>query len=320
MNPSIQGYAAAVLAALDDAARSTVAAELGALDLALLSNGDLRAAMTDTSISGAARREVLTALLATKVADPTVRIAGYAAFASHAQDVPAAISALAHRARLTATDGAFEEPPLSATGARRRVAGFAVAIFEELNVKDLDEIEDELFRFARTVEGNAQLRGVLQDRDVPVAARLDLIHRLLEGKVATPKPGILEYVVSLFTHREHTAPTISLLDYVVAGGRSRDVVGTIDYLVEQTAAARGWRVAKVRTAKTLDAAQREQLVASMSAVAGNPVELQVTEDASLLGGVRVEVGDLLVDATAKHRLDQLREHLDAEHKTYQKND
>ncbi len=320
MNPSIQGYAAAVLAALDNEARATVASELGALDLALLSNGDLRAAMTDTSISGASRREVLSALLANKVSEPTVRIGGYAAFASHAQDVPAAISSLAHRARLTAEDGGFEEHPLSATGARQRVAGYAVAIFEELSTKDLDEIEDELFRFARTVEGNAELRGVLQDRDVPVAARQALIHRLLEGKVSAPKPGIIGYVISLFTHREHTAPTVSLLDYVVAGGRSRDVVGTIDYLVEQTAAARGWRVAKVRTAKELDAAQREQLIASMSAVAGNPVELQVTEDASLLGGVRVEVGDLLVDATAKHRLDQLREHLDTAHKAYQKND
>ena len=320
MNPSIQGYAAAVLTALDAEATSKVAAELGELDIALLSNGRLRAAMTDTSISGASRREVLVALLEGKVAAPTIRIAGYAAFASRAQDVPAAVSALAHRARLTAQDGGFEEHPLSATGARQRVAGYATALFEELSVKDLEEIEDELFRFARTVEGNAKLRLALQDRDFSVTNRQALIHQLLEGKVSAPKPGIIEYVVSLFTHREHTAPTISLLDYVVAGGRSRDVIGTMDYLVEQTAAARGWRVAKVRTAMTLEPAQREQLVASLSAVAGNPVELQVIEDASLLSGVRVEVGDLLVDATAKHRLDQLREHLDAERHAYQKND
>ena len=79
-------------------------------------------------------------------------------------------------------------------------------------------------------------------------------------------------------------------------------------------------MAKVRTAKGLDSAQADALRDSLAALAGNPVELQITEDASLLGGVRVEVGDLLVDATARGRLDQLREHLDADHKAFQKND
>ena len=320
MNPSIQGYAAAVLGALDAEAVSTVAGELADLDVALLSNGDLRAAMTDTSITGPARREVLSSLLQGKVSEPAVRIAGYAAFASHAQDVPAAIASLAHRARLTAEEGTFVEPSLHATGARLRVGGFAAAIYEELGNSDLEEIEDELFRFARAVEGNRALRLALSDRDTPVAARQDLIHKLLDGKVSSPKPGVIEYVISLFTHKTHTAPTISLLDYVIAGGRSRDVVGTIDWLVEETAKARGWRVARVRTAKALDEAQADALRAQLASVAGNPVELQITEDATLLGGVRVEVGDLLVDATTKHRLDQLREHLDAAHRAFQKND
>ena len=320
MNPSIQGYAAAVLGALEADDVRVVATELGDLDTTLLANGDLRAAMTDTSVSGTARREVLAAVLAKKVSAPTVRIAGYAAFASHAQDVPAAIASLAHRARLTSEDGSFAEPTLHATGARQRVGGFAAALFEELSTKDLEEIEDELFRFARAVEANPALRNALSDREAPVRARQGLIHSLLEGKVSSPKPGVIDYVISLFTHKTHTAPTISLLDYVIAGGRSRDVVGTIDWLVDQTARARGWRVAKVRTAKALDDAQADSLRASLSAIAGNPVELQVTEDATLLGGVRVEIGDLLVDATAKHRLDQLREHLDAEHRAFQKND
>jgi len=320
MNPSIQGYAAAVLGALDESAISTVASELADLDVTLLSNGDLRAAMTDTSVSGSARREVLTAVLATKLSEPTVRIAGFAAFASHAQDVPAAIAALAHRARLQAADGVYLEPSLHATGARNRVGGFATALFEELSNKDLEEIEDELFRFARTVESSPALRTALSDRDAPLAHRQELIHLLLDGKVSSPKPGVIAYVISLFTHKEHTAPTISLLDYVLAGGRSRDVVGTIDWLVDQTARARGWRVAKVRTARPLDHAQADDLRASLTAIAGNPVELQVTEDPALLGGVRVEVGDLLVDATAKYRLDQLREHLDAAHRAFHKND
>jgi len=107
---------------------------------------------------------------------------------------------------------------------------------------------------------------------------------------------------------------------VIAGGRARSTVATIDYLVDQASRARGWRVAKVRTAQPLDEAQATSLKASLTHVAGNPVELQVTEDPSLVGGVRIEVGDLLVDASAKARLDALREHLEADHRTFLTND
>jgi hypothetical protein len=40
-----------------------------------------------------------------------------------------------------------------------------------------------------------------------------------------------------------------------------------------------------------------------------PVELQVELDESLLSGARIRIGDLQVDATARGRLDTLREHL-----------
>ena len=52
-------------------------------------------------------------------------------------------------------------------------------------------------------------------------------------------------------------------------------------------------------------------------LAGNPVELQVTIDPDLLGGVIVQVGDLLVDGSARHRLDELKEHLLVSEAAYQ---
>jgi F-type H+-transporting ATPase subunit delta len=56
-------------------------------------------------------------------------------------------------------------------------------------------------------------------------------------------------------------------------------------------------------------AEREQLVASLSRIAGSAVELQVTVDPALLAGVVVQVGDLQVDSSALGRLNELREHL-----------
>ena len=92
------------------------------------------------------------------------------------------------------------------------------------------------------------------------------MNQLLEGKVPTT--------------------TLALVRYVVTGGRARDFVGTLDYLVEQTAAARGWRIAHVRAAAPIDEAQQTTLSDSLAGLAGGPVELQVVIDEELLSGAR----------------------------------
>lgn len=300
MNPSLQGYTAAVISSLDQAAQRSTAADLQSVAETVLANDALRAALTDTSVSGGMRRDVVTDLLSSKISAPAVRLVGHAAQVTPAQDIPSTLSALAERVRQVADGEDSPEAPLSVLGARARVGGFASCVFEGADLSQLESIEDELFTVARSIEGNPELRRALTDRDLPVRLRQGVLSDLFGSKVS--------------------AATASLLGYVVAGGRARDVVGTIDRLVDQTAQARGWRVAKVRTAKALDAAQADSLRSSLAKVAGVPVELQVTEDASLLGGIRVEVGDLLVDATAKGRLESLREHMDAEHRSYVKND
>jgi len=300
MNASLRGYAAAILETLDATAMATCSQDLASLSQTVLANHELRAALTDTSVTGVVRRDVLSDVLNGKVSAPAARLASHAALVSHAQEVPTALSYLADRAR-QASDGTFDaEPALSVLSARNRVGGFATAIFEDAEVASLEVIEHELFQVARAIESSADVRRALADRDMPLSRRQGLVTTLFAAKV--------------------TPVTLRLLEYVVAGGRARDVVGTIDWLADQTARARGWRIAKIRTAKTLDQAQADGLRASLAKVAGNPVELQVTEDASLLGGIRIEVGDLLVDATAKGRLDSLREHIDSEHRSYVTND
>ena len=54
----------------------------------------------------------------------------------------------------------------------------------------------------------------------------------------------------------------------MTGGRPRDIVGTLDCLVELTAEARGWRVALVRAAAPIEDAQRTALAESLGRLAG----------------------------------------------------
>ena len=288
MNPALQGYSAAVADAAGRPALAGIAADLEAIEQLVLANMPLRAALSDTAISGAARRAVMLDLLEGKVSAEARRLAAYACMAVGAPEVAGALGWLATRVRHL-SQGEDEEPGLSLTQSRQRVGGYATAVHEDMTSDQLESLEDDLFRFARIVASTPQLRAALSDRDLHVTARQGVVTQLLSGKVPVT--------------------TERLARYAVRGGRARDFVGTLEFLVEMTAKARGWRIARVRAAAPIDEAQRSELSGSLGALAGQPVELQVEVDESLLGGALIQIGDLQVDATARGRLDALREHI-----------
>jgi ATP synthase F1 delta subunit len=288
VNPTLQGYASAVLEATADALRA-LATDLESIEQLVLANGPLNAALTDTTMRPADRRAVMLDLLSKKVSEPARRLAAFACAAVRAPEVPAALGWVATRARHAAEGVEFNEETLSLLQSRRRVGGYATAIHEDLATAELEDLEDSLFRFARIVQSTPDLRAALVDRDLASSARQGLVTQLLEGKV-------------------HPSALL-LIRYVVVGGRARDVVGTLDWLVEQTAKARGWRIARVRSAAPIDEAQRGELSDSLTGLAGAPVELQVVIDEALLSGAVIQIGDLQVDASARGRIDALREHL-----------
>lgn len=287
MLPKIEGYAAALLESLDATALTAVARELTSLEETILGHANLRAVLTDTSIAGPARGQILHDVLSGKVSDLTMRLSVFAAAAAPAQEVPRSIDEMAQAARVLESTGEFPQGSLGLMAARKRVGGFADALLDEIDTSDFAQIEEELFRWARTVEGNLDLRRLLLDRDAPLVSRTGTVDALLAGKVSDI--------------------TLKLAKYVIEGGRPRDVVGTLDFLVDYVAQSRDWRVARVFTARALDASSRDQLVSSLTTLTGKNVELQISEDPALLGGVLVEVGDLRLDATTRGRLGALHD-------------
>jgi F-type H+-transporting ATPase subunit delta len=287
VNPTLQGYTAAVAEAAGSAALPGLAADLEAIEQLVLANNQLRAALTDTAVHGQARRAVVLDLLDGKVSPAARRLAAFACMVVGAPEVPAALGWVSTHVRHL-TEGQDEEPGLSLTQSRQRVGGYATAVHEDMSTAELESLEDDLFRFARIVGATPALRAALTNRDLDVTARQGLVTQLLEGKVP---------------------PTsLALARYAVTGGRARDIVGTLDFLVELTAQARGWRIARVRSAAPIEDAQRTELTDSLGSLAGAPVELQVEVDESLLSGALIRIGDLQVDATARGRIDALREH------------
>lgn len=287
MLPKLEGYAAAVISALTDAERRGAVDQLESVDNAVHTQAALNAALSDTAISPEVRSAVLRDLLTGKVTDVVVRLCAYAARVSSGPELSATLADLTHYAVLRSRDEGHTPEMLSLLEARKRVAGYADALLESVPTSEFSNIEDDLFRWARTVEASPELRRVLVDRDAAIDSRVGLTRALLESKVG--------------------ATSLALAIYAVEGGRPRDIVGTLDFLVDYTARARDWRVARVRTARALSNEDRSSLVSSLRTITGQEVELQVVQDEALLGGVLVEVGDLRLDASTKGRLASLHD-------------
>jgi F-type H+-transporting ATPase subunit delta len=297
VNPALQGYLAAVEESLaEPGPLSEAGGQLRALADVVEGNGALLSVVNDGSIPVAQRRAVLAQLLDGKALAQVGRIVHQAVTVVPAGEVVASFRWLAGRLERLAAGEPSAEEILGRLGSRNRVAGYAAAVFEGHTVGELEEIEDQLFRFARTVESDRPLRLALGDRDLPVDVRQQVIAQLLGTKVL--------------------ADTNRLAAYAVRGGRARDIVTTLDVLVEETAKARGWRVARVQAASAVDESQSQALSEALALLTGNPVDLQVTVDPALLGGVVVQVGDVLVDSSTRHRLDELKEHLLSSEEAY----
>lgn len=171
-----------------------------------------------------------------------------------------------------------------------REEAWAHALLEIAAVEDaLGHLERDLHAFARAFEAHDNLRMALTDVQTPAERRIAIIEELMGG-------------------RAHPLAT-AMVSFIVSAGRARELPRILDTVVAHAAARRDHVVAEVRTAIELDDEQRRQLAEALSRATGRQVELMVTLDPSILGGVVAQVGDTVFDGSVRHRLAQLRERL-----------
>jgi F-type H+-transporting ATPase subunit delta len=171
-----------------------------------------------------------------------------------------------------------------------RIEGYARALFEVARAEGtLDEVEDELFRFARSYESSDALRNALTDEMVPAAKRQAIVEDLLGGKA--------------------TSTTTQLVSMVVGSGRGRDLPAIIDNLVARASSAKNLAVAEVRSAVPLTDDQQARLAAALANATGKAVNLKAVVDPSVIGGIVATVGDTVIDGSVRTRAEQLKSRL-----------
>lgn len=149
----------------------------------------------------------------------------------------------------------------------------------------LDQVADELFQFGRVVAGSDQLREALADRRAPLEARQQLVQTLLDGKAS---PATVRLAVRAVKARERTLAL------------------TLDRYARIAAEVRDRLVAKVTAARPLTEEQVARLRTSLDRLAGRHVDIQVSIDPQVLGGLRVQIGDEMIEGTVAHRLEDAR--------------
>ena len=169
-----------------------------------------------------------------------------------------------------------------------RIIKYAEAVLAVASAEnDGAEVEDELFRFARAVEGSDDLRLTLSDAKIPAARRQQIVEDLIGDQA--------------------TSATTALISMLVAAGRGGDIQRIADQVVELGAASRAKAVAEVYSVIELTDDQQIRLAASLKSATGKDVEIKVIIDETVMGGLLVQIEDEVIDGTVRTRLKQLRE-------------
>ena len=153
---------------------------------------------------------------------------------------------------------------------------------------DGDQLEEELFRFSRVVADHPELRDALSDPGRELDDKQRLVRDLVEGKVTPAGLNLLQRAVTT----THLTVTSALEDFI-----------------EITSATRGRMVARVWSARSLKNADADRLATALGRIYGGTVHLNVIEDPEVLGGLRIEIGDEVIDGTIANRLDDARRRL-----------
>lgn len=153
----------------------------------------------------------------------------------------------------------------------------------------LDAVEDELFRFSRVVAGTPDLRRAVNEQQAPAQYRAALVSRLLEDRAAPE--------------------TLRLVRHAVTAPRGRKFDRILEGYLAIIARRREQLTATVFAARPLESGQRERLTRALTRIYDRMMQVNVVVDPNVLAGLRIHVGDEVIDGTVVRRLDEARRQL-----------
>ncbi|WP_166985485.1 ATP synthase F1 subunit delta [Canibacter zhoujuaniae] len=179
---------------------------------------------------------------------------------------------------------------IEATGERWSNAAEFAAGIEELGIRAVAatdrDLSDELIAVANVVDSSHDLELNLGSKLADPTAKTAAAKQLFGNKVSA---GALTVVTHLVSNP--------------AGGRlSPALREAARVAADQTGAT----LATVTAAAPLDAERLERLGRALTRIAGRQVKISTIIDPTLVGGLRVQIADEIIDGSVSARLDDLR--------------
>jgi len=154
--------------------------------------------------------------------------------------------------------------------------------------RDGSRVADELFEVHRVIDSSPELRNALSDQTRSAADR----SRLLAGLVGSQLLPATNVLVGQAVTREQGSVGAALEEYLDIAAEAMEEI-----------------VATVHTARELTAEEQQRLAAALNKQYDTSVQLHVVVDEDLIGGLRVEIRDDVIDGSVVNRLDEARRRL-----------
>ncbi|MCU6480669.1 F-type H+-transporting ATPase subunit delta [Arthrobacter silviterrae] len=253
----------------------SLAQELFSILAVLDSSAGLRRSLTDPSRTGAEKSALVSSLVKGKVSAEAEAIVGRLAAArwSDARDLGDALETVA----ATVVIAVAENRNTSASSGNS-VSGLG----------GLASLESELFSFSQAVDSSHEVQRALVEPQASESAKLDLAIKLVPGASGEAQ---------------------ALIRQAVVNPRGLKTVKLIERFANLAAARQQRWIAEVTVSRPMQDGQLARLQRGLNSLYGRELNINVRVDPALIGGVRVRVGDEVVDASVMARLGELRRQL-----------
>ncbi len=166
-------------------------------------------------------------------------------------------------------------------------------------------------RYASAFFDLAEEEGVLDAVESDVRALVDIIDNSdeLRSFLANPtfdRDSQNSAMMALLDKADAHLLLKNLIQLVIKNGRLSALYGVLQAFLMRAAEARGEVSAEAITAAPLNDEQQQRLRAEIEASIGKAVNLTLSTDPDLLGGMIVKVGSRMVDSSLRTKLNRLK--------------